>query len=130
MTVYAKGKLYACCIKDVFSNRIVGCATGERMTADLAVSALRQAIARRQPESTVVVHSDRGGQFRARSFVAVLKANNLTGSDGPGLVGRRQRRHGGAGRREAPRLHSRRAGWTMDRLTGLRDEIFVPSRLN
>jgi len=44
----AKGKLYACCIKDVFSSRIVGCATGERMTADLAVSALRQAIARRQ----------------------------------------------------------------------------------
>jgi len=78
----AKAKLYACCIKDVFWNRIVGCATGERMTADLAVSALRQAIARRQPEGTVVVHSDRGGQFRARSFVAVLKANNLTGSMG------------------------------------------------
>jgi putative transposase len=78
----AQGKLYACCIKDVFSNRIVGCATGERMTADLAVSALRQAIARRQPEGTVVVHSDRGGQFRATSFVAVLKANNLTGSMG------------------------------------------------
>jgi putative transposase len=59
----AKGKLYACCIKDVFSNRIVGCATGERMTADLAVSALRQAVARRQPEGTVVVHSDRGANF-------------------------------------------------------------------
>ena len=28
------------------------------------------------------VHSDRGGQFRARSFVAVLKASNLTGSMG------------------------------------------------
>ena len=78
----AGGKLYACCIKDVCSNRIVGWATGDRMTAALAVSALRQAIARRQPRDTVVVHSDRGGQFRARSYIAVLKAHGLAGSMG------------------------------------------------
>ncbi len=77
-----QGKLYACCIKDVCSNRIVGWATSDRMTRHLAVAALRQAVARRQPKGTVVVHSDRGGQFRARDFVAVLKANNLTGSMG------------------------------------------------
>jgi transposase InsO family protein len=77
-----QGKLYACCIKDVCSNRIVGWATSDRMTRHLAVAALRQAVARRQPSGTVVVHSDRGGQFRARDFVAVLKANNLTGSMG------------------------------------------------
>lgn len=52
------------------------------MTADLATSALRQAVARRRPKGTVVVHSDRGGQFRARKFRAVLKANELTGSMG------------------------------------------------
>ncbi len=78
----AEGKLYACCIKDVFSNRIVGYALGDRMTADLAVSALRSAVARRQPHGTVIVHSDRGGQFRSRKFCAVLKANHLTGSMG------------------------------------------------
>jgi transposase InsO family protein len=77
-----EGKLYACCIKDVCSNRIVGWATGDRMTASLAVSALRQAVARRRPKGTVVVHSDRGGQFRARTFRAVLKANGLQGSMG------------------------------------------------
>jgi len=32
----AEGKLYACCIKDVFSNRIVSYTTSDRMTADLA----------------------------------------------------------------------------------------------
>ena len=57
-----EGKLYCCAIKDVFSNRIVGYALDERMTAALAVSALRSAIARRQPHGTVVVHSDRGSQ--------------------------------------------------------------------
>jgi transposase InsO family protein len=78
----AEGKLYCCSIKDCFSNRIVGYALGERMTASLAVSALRSAIARRRPQGTVVVHSDRGGQFRSRAFRATLKANGLTGSMG------------------------------------------------
>jgi len=78
----AEGKLYACCIKDVFSNRIVGYATSDRMTAALATSALRQAVARRRPKGTLVVHSDRGGQLRSRAFRAVLKANKLTGSMG------------------------------------------------
>ncbi len=52
------------------------------MTAQLAVSALRSAIARRQPCGTVVVHSDRGSQFRSRSFRAVLTAAGLRGSMG------------------------------------------------
>jgi transposase InsO family protein len=77
-----EGKLYCCAVKDVFSNRIVGYAINERMTAPLAVSALRQAIARRRPHGTVVVHSDRGSQFRSRPFRAVLTAAGLTGSMG------------------------------------------------
>ena len=77
-----EGKLYFCSIKDVFSNRIVGYAFGPRMTAQLAVRALRSAIARRRPQGTVVVHSDRGGQFRSRAFRAALKAKGLVGSMG------------------------------------------------
>lgn len=78
----AEGKVYCCAIKDLFSNRIVGYAIGDRMTADLAVGALRAAIARRQPDGVVVVHADRGSQFRARSFRAVLAAAGLQGSMG------------------------------------------------
>jgi transposase InsO family protein len=77
-----EGKLYCCSIKDVCSNRIVGYSIDERMTAKLAVSALRAAIARRQPHGTVIVHSDRGSQFRSRAFRAVLKAAGLHGSMG------------------------------------------------
>jgi len=77
-----EGKLYLCSIKDLCSNRIVGYAIDERMTAQLAISALRSAIARRRPHDTVIVHSDRGGQFRARSFRAVLTAAGLRGSMG------------------------------------------------
>lgn len=77
-----EGKLYCCLIKDLFSNRIVGYALSDRMTKHLAVSALRAAIARRQFVGTVIVHSDRGSQFRSRDFVAVLKAAGLSGSMG------------------------------------------------
>ena len=78
----AEGKVYSCAIKNLFSSRIVGYALDERMTAQLAVSALRTAVARRQPTGVVVVHSDRGSQFRARSFRAVLTAAGLQGSMG------------------------------------------------
>ena len=77
-----EGKLSCCAVKDVFSNRIVGYSIDKRMAAGLAVSALRAAIARRQPTGTVVVHSDRGGQFRSRAFRAVLAGSKLTGSMG------------------------------------------------
>jgi transposase InsO family protein len=77
-----EGKLYVCSIKDVCSNRIVGYAIDQRMTAQLAVSTLRAAIARRRPHGTVVVHSDRGSQFRSRAFRAVLTAAGLQGSMG------------------------------------------------
>ena len=76
-----EGKLYLCAFKDVFSNRIVGYSISDRMTAELAVTGLRNAIARRQPSGTVV-HSDRGSQFRSRKFVAALHHAGLTGSMG------------------------------------------------
>ena len=69
-------------LKDVFSNRIVGWAIGERMPAELACAALRMAVARRGPVGTVIVHADRGSQFRSRDFRAVLRANKLTLSMG------------------------------------------------
>jgi transposase InsO family protein len=77
----AQGKLYLCAIKDLYSNRIVGYALDERMKASLAVRALRNAIHLREPKGTVV-HSDRGSQFRAKSFVRVLRNNGLVGSMG------------------------------------------------
>jgi putative transposase len=76
-----EGKLYLCAVKDVYSGRIVGYSIDDRMKASLAVAALRNAIARRDPVGTVV-HSDRGSQFRSNAFVRVLKNNGLVGSMG------------------------------------------------
>jgi transposase InsO family protein len=78
----AEGKLYACLVKDLFSNRIVGYSISDRMTRHLAIGALRAAIARRRFVGTVIVHFDRGSQFRSRDFVAVLRTAGLSGSMG------------------------------------------------
>jgi transposase InsO family protein len=77
-----EGKLYLCAFKDVYSGRIVGYSMSSRMTAGLAVSALRNAIALRDPAGTLIVHSDRGSQFRSAAFVATLKDHGLAGSMG------------------------------------------------
>ena len=76
-----EGKLYLCAIKDVCSNRIVGYSIDSRMTAELAVAALRNAVSLRNPEGTTL-HSDRGSQFRSRKFVELLRETDITGSMG------------------------------------------------
>ena len=77
-----EGKLYLCAIKDVFSGRIVGYSISDRMKARLAVNALDNAVIRRRDVAGCIVHSDRGSQFRARSFVHALNRHHLIGSMG------------------------------------------------
>ena len=77
-----EGKLYLCAIKDVCSNRIVGYSINSSMTADLAVAALRNAAALREPLGTTP-HSDRGSQFRLKDSSNSQRIRDL-GVDGSG----------------------------------------------
>ncbi len=81
-----EGKLYLCALKDAYSNRIVGYSMGPRMTSDLAVAALRNAVDLRLPgchgAGQMVVHSDRGSQFRSHAYRRALSAHRLLGSMG------------------------------------------------
>lgn len=77
-----EGKLYLCAIKDVWSNKIVGYSISARMKASLAVNALEMAVAHRGRPKGVVVHSDRGSQFRSKKFQSALKRHGLKGSMG------------------------------------------------
>ncbi|MFN8549736.1 MAG: IS3 family transposase [Candidatus Eisenbacteria bacterium] len=78
----AEGRLYLCAFKDACSGRIVGYSMNERMTAALAVRALGNAAARRGQVAGCIVHSDRGSQFRSRSFQRALSRLGLVGSMG------------------------------------------------
>lgn len=77
-----EGKVYLCAIKDVFSNRIVGYSIDSRMKARIAVNALEMAVTHRGQPAGVIVHSDRGSQFRSRKFCKALKRHGLRGSMG------------------------------------------------
>ena len=77
----AEGKLYLCAVKDACSKRIVGYSIADRMTADLAVTALTNAVALRGTVESIV-HSDRGSQFRSHAYVQALCRARLRGSMG------------------------------------------------
>ena len=66
----------------VCSNKIVGYAIDSRMKASLAVRALENALMQRGWPEGMVVHSDRGSQFRSRKFQKALKKHKLKGSMG------------------------------------------------
>lgn len=66
----------------MWNNKIVGYSIDSRMKARLAVNALEMAVVHRGNPEDVVVHSDRGSQFRSRKFTTALKRHNLVGSMG------------------------------------------------
>lgn len=64
----AQGFSYLCALKDLCSRRIVGWSMGRKIDTQLALRALNQAIALRQPTAGLIVHSDRGSQFASKLF--------------------------------------------------------------
>ena len=63
-----EGKLYLAVVVDCYSRRCVGWAMAEHMRAELVVEALEMAIWQRRPETGLVHHSDRGGQYVSLIF--------------------------------------------------------------
>lgn len=63
-----EGWLYCAIVLDLFSRKIVGLALQARMTADLVVKALKQALTHRRPLPGIVHHSDRGSQYTSKAL--------------------------------------------------------------
>lgn len=51
---------------------------GERLTAELVLQALWQAILIQQPPAGLLVHTDRGSQYTSDKFIALAQGNKLT----------------------------------------------------
>ena len=60
-------------ILDAFSRRAVGWALGRTLETELTLAALHTALKRRQPAPGLVHHSDRGVQYAAKDYVAMLR---------------------------------------------------------
>jgi len=77
-----EGKLYCCCVLDVFSRRVVGWSIADHMRSELVVDALQMATWRRRPAPGGIVHADRGPQFTSWVFGHRLREAGLLGSMG------------------------------------------------
>ena len=64
-------------IIDLFSRRVVGWTTSDRLKRGLAVEALRRALAARNPQPGLVHHSDRGSQYCSVEYQAELRKRGV-----------------------------------------------------
>lgn len=69
--------VYLAVVLDAFSRRVVGWALGRTLEARLTVAALQMALANRRPEPGLVHHSDRGVQYAALEYTALLKQHQI-----------------------------------------------------
>ena len=75
-----EGWLYVAAVLDLFSRRIVGLSMSDRMTDDLVIAALQQALIHREPGAGLTHHSDRGSQYTSKDFRELLKKSCIIAS--------------------------------------------------
>lgn len=75
-----QGWMYLACVMDLFSRMIVGWAMGDSLAGELVNRALSMATLRRNPPPGLLHHSDRGCQYAAGVYRALLCKHGITPS--------------------------------------------------
>lgn len=75
-----EGWLYLATVIDLFSRKLIGYKMSSRMTKDLVIGALYNALQARNYPKNVIVHSDRGSQYASNEYKRILKLHHLQGS--------------------------------------------------
>ena len=75
-----EGWLYLAVVLDLFSRRVVGWATSDRLHKELALTALRRAIAIRRPPPGLIHHADRGSQYCSVAYRSELRRHGIRAS--------------------------------------------------
>jgi len=73
-----EGWVYVALVMDLFSRKLVGWALENFVDTRLTLAALRMALGHRQPDATLVHHSDRGVQYAATAYRTVLESRGIT----------------------------------------------------
>ena len=76
----ATGWSYLAVILDLYSRKVVGWAFDRQMPASLTCEALRMALAQRQPEPGLLLHSDRGCQYTSSAWRYLLAEHGIRAS--------------------------------------------------
>jgi len=69
--------VYLAVVLDAYSRRVIGWALDRTLKAELALAALRMALARRGVKPGLVHHSDRGVQYACGDYVGELNKNGI-----------------------------------------------------
>ena len=77
-----EGWLFLAAIMDIYTKRIVGWSMRDDLKADLVVDALGMAVTMRRPETGLIHHSDRGGQYRSLALGRTLRDSGIMASMG------------------------------------------------
>lgn len=72
-----EGWLYLAVVLELYSRRVIGWATSERMTAALVCDALIMALWDRKMPRGVIVHSDRGSQYCSAVYQKLFRKHRL-----------------------------------------------------
>lgn len=72
-----EGFVYLAVILDAYSRRVIGWELGETLQAELALAALRRALAERPAPAGLIHHSDRGVQYCSAAYVEMLRAAGI-----------------------------------------------------
>ena len=67
-----RGFVYLAVVMDLFSRKIIGWSLGTTMTNQLIIDAFNMAVATRQVEPGLILHSDRGVQYRSGEYQYLL----------------------------------------------------------
>ncbi len=71
------GWVYLAVVIDLYSRRVIGWSLADNMRTELPLTALREAMALRQPGEGLVHHSDRGSQYASNDYQKFLAANDI-----------------------------------------------------
>ena len=72
-----EGWLYLAIIIDLYSRRVIGWCMDRRMTRSLVIRALMMAVNLRNPPPGLIHHSDRGSQYAAGAYQALLSQRGI-----------------------------------------------------
>ena len=75
-----RGYVYLAVIMDLFSRQIIGWAMDTTMTSQLIIDAYRMAVAKRHVEPGLILHSDRGVQYRSGEYQRELLDHGVIAS--------------------------------------------------
>ena len=71
------GWVHLAIVMDLFSRKIIGWSMGKRVDKELTQSALKMALANREPDYTVLHHSDQGAEYTNKDYQALLNENQM-----------------------------------------------------